>query len=211
MAPREEMADRSGSTRRRTIGPRKGDIREQEILDAAENLLAKRGYQDMTVNEIAEAAGITRGALYFYFASKQAVVTALVARTVQELRDKSGAVHEDTAPPESVIATALDQTLQLWIDHGVVMRIAIDLASTVPAIEDFWTGTAELSIDAITEVLLRMGIPAGAGPQDAPAIARTLCWMIERTFYQASKVSMADLHRAKQTCQAVWLRIGYAP
>jgi hypothetical protein len=102
MAPREEMADRSGSTRRRTIGPRKGDIREQEILDAAENLLAKLGYQDMTVNEIAEAAGITRGALYFYFASKQAVVTALVARTVQELRDKAQSTKTPPRPRASL-------------------------------------------------------------------------------------------------------------
>lgn len=202
------MSDSSGPTRRRTTGPRKGDIREQGILDAAENLLAKRGYQAMTVNDIAEAAGITRGALYFYFASKQDVVTALVARTVQELRDKSHAARRDTAPPEAVIATALDQTLQLWGDHGVVMRTAIDLASAVPAIDELWSGTADISIEAIADVLLRMGVPAGNGPHDASALAHAMCWMIERTFYQASKVEVADLHRAKQTCQTVWLRVG---
>lgn len=193
---------------RRSSGPRKGDIREQKILEATEILLAKRGYQDMTVNDIAEAAGITRGALYFYFASKQDVVVALVARTVQELRDKTRAARADSAPPEAVIATALDQTLQLWTEHGVIMRAAVDLASTVPAIDELWTGTADISIGTITDVLLRMGVPAGAGPQDAPALAHAMCWMIERTFYRASKVSVSELRRAKQTCQTVWLRIG---
>lgn len=193
---------------RRSTGPRKGDIREQEILEATESLLVKRGYQDMTVNDIAEAAGITRGALYFYFASKQDVVVALVARTVQELRDKSGAARADSAPPEAVIATALDQTLQLWTEHGVIMRTAVDLASTVDAIDELWTGTADISIDTITSVLLRMGVSAGTGPQDAPALAHALCWMIERTFYRASKVSVGELRRAKQTCQTVWLRLG---
>ncbi|WP_234795975.1 TetR/AcrR family transcriptional regulator [Mycobacteroides chelonae] len=37
----------------------------------------------MTVNEIARIAGITRGGMYFYFGSKQEVVTALVASTVR--------------------------------------------------------------------------------------------------------------------------------
>ena len=89
------------------------------------------------------------------------------------------------------------------------MRTAIDLSSTVPAIDELWASTANTSIDAIAEVLLRMGMPTGAGAQDAPALARALCWMIERTFYQASKTSTSDLHQAKQTCQAIWLRIGY--
>jgi AcrR family transcriptional regulator len=40
---------------------RKGDLRERQILDAAETLLDTRGYADMTVGEIAEAAGMTRG------------------------------------------------------------------------------------------------------------------------------------------------------
>jgi hypothetical protein len=34
--------------------------------------------------------------------------------------------------------------------------------------------------------------------------------MIERTFYQASKVSNDDLDRAKLTCQTVWLRLAGA-
>jgi hypothetical protein len=40
-----------------------------------------------------------------------------------------------------------------------------------------------------------------------PAVGRALCWMIERSFYQASKVSVDDLDDAKQTCQAVWMCI----
>ena len=93
----------------------------------------------MTVGDIAEAAGITRGALYFYFASKQDVLTALVARTVQALQEKSGAALADTAPVEDVIATALERTAQLWREHGPVMRAAVDLGSTVPEIDRLWT------------------------------------------------------------------------
>ena len=201
------MMSKSWASRRTTPTVRKGDLREQQILDAAERLLAAQGYADMTVGDITEAAGITRGGLYFYFASKQDVVTALVARTVQALQEKSGAALVDTGPTDVVIATALERTADLWRQHGVVMRAAVDLGSTVPEIDRLWTGTADVFIKAITEVLIRGGVPSGPAPDGAPALARVLCWMIERSFYQASKISLSELDDAKQTCQEVWMRI----
>lgn len=201
------MMAKAWPSRRTTPAVRKGDIREERILDAAEDLLATRGYADMTVGDITEAAGITRGALYFYFANKQDVVTALVARTVDALQEKSVAALVDTAPIDVVIATALGRTAQLWREHGVVMRAAVDLGSTVPEIDRLWTGTADVFIDAITEILGRGGVPMGPAPDDAPAVARALCWMIERSFYRASKISLGELDDAKRTCQAVWMRM----
>lgn len=202
---------KSWPSRRTAPAVRKGDLREREILDAAETLLATRGYADMTVGDIAEAAGITRGALYFYFASKQDVLTALVARTVQALQEKSGGALADTAPVEDVIATALERTAQLWREHGPVMRAATDLGSTVPEIDRLWTSAADVLAEAITEVLIRGGVPSGNGPGDAAALGRALCWMIERSFYQASKISADALDDAKQTCQAVWMRMFNSP
>ncbi|KWX61944.1 TetR/AcrR family transcriptional regulator [Mycobacterium sp. NAZ190054] len=198
---------KSWPSRRTAPAVRKGDLRERQLLDAAERLLAERGYADMTVGEIAEKAGISRAALYFYFASKQDVLIALVARTVQALQEKSGAALTDTAPIEEVISTALDRTVQLWREHGVVMRAAVDLSSTVPEIDQLWTGTADVFAEAITAILSRAGVPSGDGPAAAPALGRALCWMIERSFYQASKISGDRLAEAKQTCQAVWMRM----
>ena len=198
---------KSWPSRRTAPAVRKGDIRERQILDAAEQLLAERGYADMTVGDIAEAAGITRGALYFYFASKQDVLIALVARTVQALQEKSGAAFLDDAPVEDVISTALERTAQLWREHGVVMRAATDLGSTVTEIDRLWTGTADLFAEAIAAVLSRGGVPQGDGPGDAAALGRALCWMIERSFYQASKASVDGLDETSQTCRVVWLRM----
>ena len=52
---------KSWPSRRTAPAERKGDLRERQILDAAEGLLAAGGYVDMTVGAIAEAAGLTRG------------------------------------------------------------------------------------------------------------------------------------------------------
>jgi AcrR family transcriptional regulator len=196
------MPHQSAGSRRTT--ERKGDVRERAILDACEALLAHKGYEAMTVADIAEGAGITRGALYFYFGSKQAVVTALVARTVEHLWDRSRATAE-TGDPRHAIAAAMQRTVELWNQHGLVMRTAIDLSLTVPEIGSLWSHTADLFITAITTVLERAGIPPGSEPEHASAMARALCWMIERTFYQASQESREELQRASSTCEHIWL------
>ncbi|GAA4199727.1 TetR/AcrR family transcriptional regulator [Microbispora amethystogenes] len=190
--------------RSRRTTERKGDIRERAILDACEALLAQKGYDAMTVGDVAQGAGITRGALYFYFGSKQEVVAALVARTVEHLWERSR-VTAQTEEPRQAIAAAMRRTVELWNEHGLVFRTAIDLSLTVPEIGELWSHTADLFITAITAVLERAGVQAGTAPDHASAMARALCWMIERTFYHASQESREELQKASATCEHIWL------
>ncbi|MGW4315857.1 TetR/AcrR family transcriptional regulator, partial [Streptomyces sp. NPDC004491] len=46
---------------------------------------------------------------------------------------------------------------------------------------------------------------AGTRPDQASAMARALCWMIERTFYHASQESRENLQKASETCEHIWL------
>lgn len=196
------------SARRRTASLRKGDLREQAILDTAERLLGEPGYEAMTMADIASGAGITRGALYFYHASKQDVVTALFARTVEALHEKSRTAARDAARGEQAVHAAMERTEALWHEHGVVMRTAIDLASSVPEIDALWSETADVFIDAIAEVLRRMGSDTDTDTGgDVMNIARALCWMIERSFYQGSRISPKELTNARKACTEVWLRV----
>ncbi|NJP91019.1 TetR/AcrR family transcriptional regulator [Nonomuraea sp. FMUSA5-5] len=192
------------SARSRRATERKGDVRERAILDTCEALLAHKGYDAMTVGDIAEGAGITRGALYFYFGSKQEVVAALVARTVEHLWERSRATAQ-AEEPRQAIAAAMRRTVELWNEHGPVFRTAIDLSLTVPEIGELWSRTAELFITAITAVLERAGVQAGNEPEQASAMAAALCWMIERTFYHASQESLEKLHQVSATCEHIWL------
>ncbi|MET9221858.1 TetR/AcrR family transcriptional regulator [Streptomyces sp. NPDC003300] len=192
------------SARGRRTAERKGDVRERAILDTCEALLATKGHEAMTVADIAQGAGITRAALYFYFGSKQEVVTALVARTVEHLWERSRTTAQADEPRQAV-AAAMRRTVELWNAHGLVMRTAIDLSLTVPEIGELWNHTADLFITAITAVLERAGIAPGTAPHQSSALARALCWMIERTFYHASRESPEKLREASATCEHIWL------
>ncbi len=48
--------------------------RAQRILDAAANLIAHYGYDKTTVDDIARAAGVSKGAIYLHYRSKEAFI-----------------------------------------------------------------------------------------------------------------------------------------
>jgi AcrR family transcriptional regulator len=197
---------------RRGGAPSKGDRREQALLDAAETLLERGGLEQMTVDAIATGAGISRGSLYFYFGSKQEVLAALVDRTVAVVRaDASLTARDAAADPVVAMEEAVRRVERTWREHGTVMRAAVDNAAGHPGIRAAWQETVEMFAATMTDLLVRAGVPDGSGTADAPALARALCWMTERAFYQASCASEEMLARAGETSTEIWRRIMAGP
>jgi len=56
------------------------EVRRNEILDAAERLLATKGYEQMAMRDLMDELQIAKGTVYHYFDSKQALLEALVER-----------------------------------------------------------------------------------------------------------------------------------
>jgi AcrR family transcriptional regulator len=200
---------KSTTGRRRREAPRKGDLRERAILDAAEALLEKEGLEPVTVEQIARGAGISRASLYFYFGSKQDVLTALVARTMAAIREEAEiAVEEVDVPPATTIEHVIKRIENQWLEHTVVMRAAVENGPQIPEVRDLWNGTIDSYIDPLTTVLVRAGIAATNGPAGASALAQALAWMGERNFYIAStsETPKAEIRRVSKTVTALWWR-----
>jgi len=58
--------------------------RRDQLLDAAQVLFFKKGYRATTTEAIAHRAGLTKGALYFHFKSKEAIFSKLVQRAIDQ-------------------------------------------------------------------------------------------------------------------------------
>src|SRR5919109_4491802 len=67
-----------------------GDDRERAILTTAERLLEERSLHEISVDDLARGAGISRPTFYFYFPSKEAVLLTLLDRMVEEARVGQG-------------------------------------------------------------------------------------------------------------------------
>src|SRR5436190_9573246 len=61
----------------------KRDQTRDRIVAAAERVFARRGYHGASLDEIAQQAGFTKGALYYNFASKEELFLALLDRLIE--------------------------------------------------------------------------------------------------------------------------------
>lgn len=69
-----------------------------QVLDAAERVFSEKGVTNTSLNEIATAAGVTRGAIYWHFKNKYELIEALLQRAklpLDEMLDARSADHPD--------------------------------------------------------------------------------------------------------------------
>ena len=62
------------------------EVREEAILDATHRLLAIKGYEPMSMDDIAAEVGVAKGSLYKHFESKDALVAAVMVRLLKRTR-----------------------------------------------------------------------------------------------------------------------------
>ncbi|MFT8699299.1 TetR/AcrR family transcriptional regulator [Acetobacter orientalis] len=88
------MDSNSSRGKRTSLQPMRaaGRQRVEELLEAASDLMAERGYEATTMAEIAASAGAKVGSLYRFFPNKEAVADALVQRHIAVLEDEYAAL-----------------------------------------------------------------------------------------------------------------------
>jgi len=87
------------------------DARREQLLDLGARLMATRTLEEMSIDVLAEEAGISRGLLYHYFGTKQDFHEAVVRRVVERL-------HAATAPVDDPdVVVRLTVSLQHFLAH----------------------------------------------------------------------------------------------
>ena len=76
----------------------RSETTRQKLLDAAIDLFSEVGYAAAGLGEIIERAGMTKGALYHHFDSKEALATAIIEQGTNLTRDAFGHVCELSSP-----------------------------------------------------------------------------------------------------------------
>ena len=102
--------------------------RKNEILDAAEELFAARGYEETSTGDILDRVGIARGTLYYHFRSKEEILDALIGRISQTLIARAGKAAEDKSVPvvERIVRTIASLNLETGessIGHEVLEQV----------------------------------------------------------------------------------------
>ena len=158
--------------------------REAAILATAERLLEDRSPQEISVDDLARGAGISRPTFYFYFSSKEAVFLTLIDRLVDQAepgRELIERIHED--PP-----ARWREGLQIFFDifgaHRAVVRAGAELRAVNAEARQLWSevmeGWVAQAAAAIDAERARGAAPPGV---DSRQLAIALVSMNERVQY----------------------------
>ncbi|MEU2510731.1 TetR/AcrR family transcriptional regulator [Streptomyces syringium] len=106
-------------TRTTTAGTTDGGGRAvpQRLLAAATRLFADQGYDRTSVQEIVEAAGVTKGALYHYFGSKDDLLHEVYARVLRLQQERLDALAGSDAPVERRLREAAADVVVTTIEN----------------------------------------------------------------------------------------------
>lgn len=99
---------------RRSPSGERGQRRRNLILDTAADLLAQGGPEAINTNALAERAGISVGSVYQYFSNKEAILTALGERYIQQLGSNTvAALQQDVSGLD--FASTIDRVIDPMI------------------------------------------------------------------------------------------------
>jgi AcrR family transcriptional regulator len=113
--------------------PTRNDSQRQSILDAASLLFIEKGFAGTNINDIADAVGVTRTALYYYFASKELILIALTEEVTEKASQLAQTVSSrDDLPPAEALRQLIEQHAGLILSHPLQFRVVERSESSLP-------------------------------------------------------------------------------
>jgi AcrR family transcriptional regulator len=162
--------------------------KRKEILDSAQRLVFSKGYERLTIQDILQDLDISKGALYHYFDSKQAVLEALIERMQQQAEAPLlPLVHDPDLNALEKLQQFFDSLSQLRADHQTFLVgllqvwYADDNAIVRQKVDE---STLERRAPLMTEIVhqgIREGVFTPAYPDQAGHVVLTLALGVANT------------------------------
>jgi AcrR family transcriptional regulator len=147
----------SATRRRRAVSDEDKSQRRDEIMAAAKEVFARKGFHDTTIADIAKRAGLAYGSIYWYFDSKDELFHALMAVEESALRSHIAAavgVRQD-GDGEAPFRTAVQATFEFFeSDKATVKLLFRDAYALGDRFEKHLGGIYERFIDDIESVIV---------------------------------------------------------
>ena len=145
------------------------------ILGAAQALFLNQNYADVTMDDIAEAAGVTKGALYHHFANKEALYLAMMHADLEEKK----ALFQAAVESQGTCRERLWRLTQIFLElsrekRDLIKLVRRDVNVFKDPIRSQLVRAYQAALPEQIEIILRDGIRDG---ELAPADPRLLAWL----------------------------------
>ena len=134
----------------------RAEHRRQQLLDVALRLFAARGFKATTMDDIAEAAGVTKPLLYQHFASKRALYLELVEGVAASMLEALGKAVAAATGPRQQVEGGFAAYFDLVVTHADAFALLFgsevpndpELSQAVRHVEDMLAEAVDVLIDA---------------------------------------------------------------
>jgi TetR/AcrR family transcriptional regulator, ethionamide resistance regulator len=192
---------------RRSTRP-SGDDRELAILATAERLLQQRPLADISVDDLARGAGLSRPTFYFYFPSKDAVLLTLVERVIVEADSAlESIVANPPADLKALWRTGINLFVEVFGSHRAV-TLAADAARTNKDLRELWSRFMQKWVAHIATVIdaerSRGAAPVTLPSHELSAALNLLNEKVMLTSFADERPSVPD-ERLLETLVHIWV------
>ncbi len=155
---------------------RRAEARPDEILDAALAVFTSKGFEAARVDDIAAAAALSKGAVYLYFDSKEALLRGLIEREVAPIAQRIRSLAETgDADPIATMRIVVAAATHMMNEPRIFAtpKLVLSVAPRFKEIAEFYRKRViDEAIGAIT-ALHRRGVKSGVfRDTDSDAVAR---------------------------------------
>lgn len=162
------------------------------LLDAAEEVFSRRGYAQTTLQEIAELAGLTRGAIYWHFKDKEALLDAVLHRAPLPWDQLPEHFHDlQQTPTVAQLSRALGEGLLQIVADPHLHRVTLILLHRTELVDDNYLVYCRLTrilnrIKTYVVAALNMRFKEADGSvcKDIPAVATSIKTLLTGSMYE---------------------------
>jgi AcrR family transcriptional regulator len=173
------------------------DARRRQILDAARRCFVRNGFHATSMQDVLAEAGLSAGAVYRYFRSKDEIIAAIAGEAVAEIAGAvDGALDADDPPPLDEVLGAAFQAIQRIDAKQGVARLALQVwgeAVRDPALAETLTDEVRRVRGLLTR-LVQVYQAQGRMPDDLPAeqVGRVLVGLLPGFVFQHALLGDVD-------------------
>jgi len=170
---------------------RRKEARPEEILDSALKIFTEKGFSSTRMVDVAKAAGISKGTLYLYFDSKEAIFRDVVQQRISPQIDRLAQLVENF---EGSQAELLKNMINAWwmgiacTSLSAIPKIMVSESGNFPELAEYFTKTVVIrSRDLFSKVISRGMINGEFKLYEAETVARlVIAPLVQATIWMHS-------------------------
>jgi TetR/AcrR family transcriptional regulator, cholesterol catabolism regulator len=162
------------NTTRNNLRTIQAEERRSQILDVALTVFASQGFNGTSIKDIAEAAGISQGLMYHYFASKEKLLEEVIKQHSFLPQLKLILIDAKKYPVNKVLDEIANKFLEMLDNKSNLVRIFVQEIASNPSVFNAWSNLCHEGVALLQDYIDFQVAKGQLKPQKTEVTARCL-------------------------------------